>query len=53
MNAIGTVFRMMSQLITHPVSQKLLNHAVRLATAELVRHIQKKTRGRKTRISYS
>lgn len=53
MNAIGVVFRLMSQVITHPATQQVLNHALRVATAELVRHIQRKTRGRKTHISYS
>lgn len=53
MNAIGVVFRLVGQLIRHPATQKLANHAIRLATAELVRHIQNKTRGRKTRITYS
>lgn len=53
MNAIGVVFRILGQIITHPVTQTLANHALRLATAELVRHVQRHTRGRKTRISYS
>jgi hypothetical protein len=53
MSALGVVLRILGQVIKHPSTQKLANHAIRLATAELVRHIQKKTRGRKTTISYS
>lgn len=53
MNAIGVVFRVLAQIANHPATQRLARHAVRLATAELVHHIQTRTRGRKTRITYS
>lgn len=53
MNAIGVVFRILGQVINHPATQQLAKHALRLATAELVRHVQSRTRGRKTRITYS
>jgi predicted ATP-dependent protease len=53
MNAIGTVFRLVGQLIRHPATQRVINHAIREATAELVRHIQRRTRGRTTKIHYS
>jgi hypothetical protein len=52
MSALGIVFRVLGQVIKHPATQKLANQALRLATAELVRHIQNRTRGRKTTISY-
>ena len=53
MNMIGIAFRLIGQVMRHPATHAVLNHALRVATAEMVRHIQRKTRGRSTRISYS
>jgi hypothetical protein len=53
MSAFGTAFRLMGDLLRHPATQKILKHALRVATAELVRHIQTHTRGRSTKIHYS
>lgn len=53
MNMIGVAFRLVGLLIRHPATQRVLNHVVREATAELVRHIQSRTRGRSTKIHYS
>lgn len=53
MSAMQTAFRLMGQLLRHPATQKIAKHALRVATAEVVRHIQRKTRGRTTKIHYS
>lgn len=53
MTVFGTAFRLIVKAIQHPATQKLLTHALRIATAETVRYIQRETRGRKTKIRYS
>lgn len=53
MNAFQGAFRLMYKAISHPATQRLLKHALRIATAEAVRYVQRNTRGRSTRIHYS
>ncbi len=53
MSALQTAFRILTRVMQHPNTKRLANHILRLATAELVRHIQNKTRGRTTVIHYS
>lgn len=37
-------FRNVIKLLTHPATQKLLKHAIRVATIEIVRAIRNRTR---------
>ncbi len=53
MSYLGEALRLMVVALQHPVSQRVLHYALRQATAEVVRHIQKKTRGRTTKLHYS
>lgn len=53
MSALGEALRLVLLAIRHPATQRVLNHVLREATAEVVRHIQSKTRGRTTKIHYS
>lgn len=53
MNAIGVGFRLLIEALNHPVTQSILNHALRVGTAAVVKHIQSRTRGRKGKIHYS
>jgi len=53
MSYLGTALRLMIQALQHPATQRVLKHALRQATVEVVRHIQSHTRGRSTKIHYS
>jgi hypothetical protein len=53
MSFLETAFRLVVEGLRHPATQRVLKHALRQATVEVVRHIQSKTRGRSTKIHYS
>lgn len=53
MSFLGEAIRLMGVLLRHPATQAIAKHALRVATRELVHHIQVHTRGRTTRIHYS
>lgn len=53
MTVLGSALRYLIAIAKHPASQAIAKHALRVATRELVNHIQKRTRGRKTTIHYS
>ena len=46
MSALSGGLRFLGILFRHPVTQEILRHAIRTATAELVRQIQHRTRHR-------
>lgn len=44
MSTLQVVQSLIVKIIQHPSSQVVFKHLVRVATAELVRHVQRKTR---------
>ena len=53
MSYLGEALRLVTVGLQHPVTQRILKYALRQATAEVVRHIQRHTRGRSTKLHYS
>ena len=44
MTYAAQALQFMIKLLSHPVSQRVLKHALRVATLEAVKHVQRKTR---------
>lgn len=53
MSYAAGALRFLIAALNHPVTQQFLNHALRVGTAELVKHIQRHTRTRKGKIHIS
>lgn len=53
MTAFGTAIRLVIALISSEAASRVAKAALRTGTAELVRYIQRETRGRRSRITYS
>lgn len=44
MTALSAVTSLLVRIATHPASRTILNHVIRAATVELIRHVQHHTR---------
>lgn len=53
MTAFQTAIRLVMGLILSDAGKNISKAVIRTGTAELVRYIQRETRGRKSRITYS